>query len=96
MKPKQSVTVIEENPLANQKAGGGLCCADLLECVVVSIEYKWFCVRNPAGWLLYSTKLAEMPPQGIALADIAEELKAKQAEWQRDHDEMEAAEHSND
>ncbi len=53
-----------------------------LEYVVVSVEHNWFCVRNSSGWLLFTCKVSEMPKQGLALADIAEELKSNQTAWE--------------
>lgn len=80
----------------NAESGGGVGSSVWLECVI-RIEHGWLCIRNRAGWLLWSAKAIEVDThQGVVLADITDELHKLQSEWQRDHDEMEETQHSND
>lgn len=84
--------------VVNMSGGGepAVACTDLLECLIITIERGWFCIRNRAGWLLWSAKKSEVDlHRGIVMSDLAPELSKRQAEWQRDHDEAQA-DHSND
>lgn len=85
-----------QNRNAEAQSPAGLCCDVWLECVI-RIEHGWLCIRNRSGWLLWSAKAKEVDThQGVVMADLTPEITKRQAEWQRDHDEIEAAEHPNE
>lgn len=54
-----------------------------LKCVV-SIEHGYICIRNRAGWLLWSVRDVDLDPdKGVVLADIESELIKNQLYWEK-------------
>jgi hypothetical protein len=43
----------------------------------LSEEYGYLCIRNDTGWLLWSTKISEMPAKGVFLSGVLSSLHGR-------------------
>jgi hypothetical protein len=54
----------------------------------LSEEYGWLCVRDEKGWLMWSTKIAEMTDKGVFLSGVVSGLKPMPANPRQSGDEQ--------